>query len=91
MPLSLLEAISYGCCCVTTTIPECREVIGNLGFMVEPDNEEQLVQTLQKLMDDPSLVREVRKRTLEEAGKKMGWDEVTRKTEQLYRQLMETK
>lgn len=32
MPLSLLEAMSYGNCCLTSDIPECAEVIGNHGI-----------------------------------------------------------
>lgn len=29
MPLSLLEAMSYGNCCLTSDIKECTEVVGN--------------------------------------------------------------
>lgn len=32
MPISLLEAMSYGNCCVTSDIPECTEVCGDHGF-----------------------------------------------------------
>ena len=89
MPLSLLEAMSYGCCCVTSDIPECREVIGEQGFLVDPDDEEQLRQTLQRLADDPQTVAESRERTLDLVRTKCGWDEVTKRTEQLYRRLTE--
>ncbi len=91
MPLSLLEAMSYGCCCVTTNIPECREVIGDQGFLTDPDDETQLRITLQQLVDDPALVAETRRKTLEQIRKKCGWDEVTSRTEQLYRQTMNPK
>ena len=32
MPLSLLEAMSYGNCCLTSDIPECSNVIDNYGI-----------------------------------------------------------
>ena len=70
MPLSLLEAMSYGCCSVISNIPECREVIGKAGLIVEPEDEQQLQQTLQKLVDDPMLVARHREQTLELIRKK---------------------
>ncbi len=88
MPLSLLEAMSYGCCCVASNIPECREVIGSAGMLVDPDDEQGLVQTLQKLVDDPMLVDRHREQALERIRTKCGWDEVAERTEQLYRRLM---
>ncbi len=89
MPLSLLEAMSYGSCCVTSDIPECREVIGEAGFLVDPDDGEQLRQTLQRLADDPQMVAASREKTLEMIRTKCSWDEVTARTQDLYRQLTE--
>lgn len=91
MPLSLLEAMSYGCCCVTSDIPECKEVVGSQGLLVDPDNAEQLTQMLQSLIDDPASVAEYRKQTLDLIRTKCSWDEVTLRTAQLYEQLMEMK
>lgn len=91
MPLSLLEAISYGCCCVTSDIPECREVVGAHGFLVDPDDDSQLTATLQKLTDDPELVEDYRKQTLEMLETKCSWDETAEQTQQLYDKLMERK
>ena len=88
MPLSLLEAMSYGCCCVTSNIPECREVVGSQGLLVDSDDGNQLSQMIQKLIDDPSLVSEHKKQTLELIKTKCSWDEVTKRTVQLYEQLM---
>lgn len=91
MPLSLLEAISYGCCCVTSNIPECREVVGSQGFLVDPDDDQQLAAVLQKLADDPDLVAEYRKQTLEKLKTKCSWDEIAEQTQQLYNRLMKMK
>ena len=33
MPLSLLEAMSYGNCCLVSDIPECAEVVEDKALM----------------------------------------------------------
>ena len=91
MPLSLLEAMSYGCCCVTSNIPECREVIGDEGFLVDPDDDSQLMQTLQRLADNPQLVEEYREKTRKLIKTKCSWDEVAAATQRLYLRMMDTK
>ena len=84
MPLSLLEAMSYGNCCVTSNIPECKEVLGNHGVLVEPEDIEGLQSELQFLVDHPSVVEKYREETREFVYSKAGWDEVVDKTLELY-------
>ena len=38
MPLTLLEAMSYGNCCVVSDIPECTEVLGEAGVVFPAKN-----------------------------------------------------
>ena len=85
MPLSLLEAMSYGNCCITSNIPECKEVIGNHGVLVEPEDIEGLRSELQLLIDHPSAVEKYREEVREFVHSKDGWDEVVDKTLELYR------
>ncbi len=91
MPLSLLEAMSYGSACVTSDIPECREVIGPEGHFVDPDDEKQLAETLQGLIDHPAQVEENRSRIREIFSRKSSWDQVTLQTQKLYGRLMKKK
>ena len=88
MPLTLLEAMSYGCCCVTSDIPECREVIGSAGFLTDPDDEEQLRAVLGRLADDPLLAASAGEKALELIRTRCSWDEVASQTGRLYRQLV---
>ena len=85
MPLSLLEAMSYGNCCVTTNIPECSEVIGDYGVLVEPEDVEKLQSAIQFLIDNPSVVEKYRVEVREFVDSKAGWDEVVKQTLDLYK------
>ncbi len=57
MPLSLLEAMSYGKCVVTTNVPGNRDVVkdGWNGALVEPRNPAALAQKIDALLGDDNL------------------------------------
>lgn len=84
MPLSLLEAMSFGNCCITSNIPECKEVIEDHGFTVEPENIEALKCLMQHLIDHPEVVENYRKDVSEFVESKYSWDDVVSKTMKLY-------
>ena len=43
MPLSLLEAMSYGNCCLVSDIPECAEVVEDKGMQYLSKLQEKMV------------------------------------------------
>ena len=83
MPISLLEALSFGNCCVCSDIPECTEVIGNDGFAFPVGSGEKLRELLQELCDKQILVDDCKKRVSRHFIP-MSWDEVVEKTLELY-------
>ena len=83
MPLSLLEAMSYGNCCVVSNIPECTEVVGDSAIVFEKGNVNQLTQCLQALCVDSEAVN-TRKSVSADICKQYDWDAVTKKTLELY-------
>lgn len=87
MPLSLLEAMTYGNCCVTSDIPECKEVVGNHGVTVAPGDVDQLQIALQYLIDNPSVVEKYREATRQLVASKESWDEVVIHTLTIYNEL----
>lgn len=87
MPLSLLEAMSYGNCCITSDIPECKEVLGENGITVAPGDVNQLQIALQYLVDNPSIVEKYRNDTRHLAESKETWDEVVLQTLTIYNEL----
>lgn len=85
MPLSLLEAMSYGNCCVVSDIDECTEVVEDKSVIFKKSNVEDLKRKIQELCDNPEIVQTYKKDTADFICKKYNWDEVVEKTLQLYR------
>lgn len=84
MPLSLLEAMSYGNCCVVSDIEECAEVVGDHAVVFRRGNIEDLKEKLQVCCDDETMVKGYRKGAADFICGKYDWDEVVEKTVRLY-------
>jgi len=54
MPLSLLEAMSYGNRCVTSDIPECADVLGNMGRTFKSGSADSLRLQLEAAENAPA-------------------------------------
>jgi glycosyltransferase involved in cell wall biosynthesis len=84
MPLSLLEAMSYGNCCVTSDIEECASVTEDHGLTFPKGNVECLRDLLQRLCDDAEEVRNYRETSAGYIAQKYSWDDVVNQTLELY-------
>ncbi len=85
MSLSLLEAMSYGNCCLTSDISECTSVIGNHGLTFHRGDCEDLRNKLQLLCDNSSLVERYKKTAAAYICGKYSWEETIRRTINVYR------
>ena len=85
MPLSLLEAMSYGNCCVVSDIPECSEVVEDHGCTFPRGDSAALAQVLQNLADSPETVDAYRSRACDFICGKYNWDRIVHQTLELYR------
>ena len=84
MPLSLLEAMSYGNCCVVSDIAECSEVVEDKAVTFQKSNVQDLKEKLQRLCDDPATVQKYKNEAADFICSKYNWDEITRKTLAVY-------
>lgn len=84
MPLSLLEAMSYGNMCLTSDIPECADVVGEQGVTFKRGDAADLKNKLQMLCDSPQTVSGFKSTAADYICNKYDWDEVTAKTLMLY-------
>ena len=84
MPLTLLEAMNYGCCCVTSDIGECVDVMDGAGFSFPHGNVEALRETLQDLCDHPEKADVYRVKAKKVVSAKYTWHDITAKTHALY-------
>ena len=84
MPLSLLEAMSYGNCCLTSDIPECAEVVEDKALLFRKSDVSDLKEKLQNACDHPEMVESYKAQVEEFICKKYNWDDVVEKTLKLY-------
>ncbi len=84
MPLSLLEAMSYGNCCLVSDIAECAEVVSDRAVIFKKSNIDDLCEKLELLCNNPMLVNKYKKDAADYIIKKYNWDEVLKQTINLY-------
>ena len=74
MPLSLLEAMSYGNCCLVSDIPECAEVVEDKALIFKKSDVEDLREKLQDACDHPEMVMKMKKQAADFICAKYNWD-----------------
>ena len=84
MAISLLEAMSYGNCCLVSDIPENTEVIEDCGISFKKSNANDLKEQLEYLIAHPEIVRELQDKSAEFICNKYNWDDIVVETEKLY-------
>lgn len=85
MPLSLLEAMSYGNCCLVSDIPECTEVVEDKALIFKKSDVADLKSKLQDACDHPEKVKTLKQQAADFICEKYNWDEVVKETVGLYR------
>jgi len=84
MPLSLLEAMSYSNCCLTSDIAECTQVCEQNAVYFEKGNLDDLINKLLYLLKNDNEVQKYKSISAEFICKKYNWDDVVKKTLSLY-------
>lgn len=84
MPLSLLEAMSYGNCCLTSNIEECSSVIEDKGVTFKKSDIKDLQDKLEYLCNNIKEVNKYKKESQEYILDKYNWDNVVDETLKLY-------
>ena len=84
MPLSLLEAMSYGNCCLVSDIAECVEVVEEKGVVFRKSSVVDLKEKLEWLLGDKETVEKYKNEASTFITKKYNWDDVVEKTMRVY-------
>ena len=87
MPLSLLEGMIYGNCCLTSDIKECSDVVENKAILFKKGNIEDLRNKIQMLCDDKRMVQSYKMIAADFICSKYNWDDVVNKTIQVYKKI----
>ena len=83
MPLSLLEAMSYGCCCLVSDIPECREVVGERAMLFRRGDAGEIEERLTELLADEEKAGAYRVGAMD-VCREYSWDRTAKETLELY-------
>ena len=85
MPMSLLEAMAYGLCCVTSDIPECADVLAGNGVTFGKGSADSLRAALRDLLAGGDRGRVLGAAAKAHVEKTYNWDSVVERTLELYR------
>ncbi len=84
MPLSLLEALSYGNCCLTSDIPECADVLSDNGITFNKGNVSDLRDKLTYAVQNPQIVAKYKANAADYVCSRFNWDDIVTQTLDLY-------
>jgi glycosyltransferase involved in cell wall biosynthesis len=81
-----LEAMASGTPVVTSNVSALPEVTGDAGVLVDPYDVESIVDGLRRVLSDPALAAEMRRKGLERA-REFSWERSVAQTLEVYRQV----
>lgn len=84
MPISLLEAMSYGNCCIVSDIPECTEVVEDKAIVFRKSDVSDLRDKLKCYLQNPDMVGKYKSLVSEFICGKYNWEDVVEETISLY-------
>lgn len=87
MAISLLEAMSYGNCCLVSDIEENLEVVGDKAAAFKKGNVADLKRQLGRLIENKELVEQYKSGAQDYICDKYNWEDVVERTCRLYTNL----
>jgi glycosyltransferase involved in cell wall biosynthesis len=85
MPLTLLDAMNYGNCCLVSDIEECMEVVENQGIRFHKSQIPDLKDKLKTLSCSSDTTQDYKKKTAAFVAKKHCWNTAAEETGYLHR------
>ena len=84
MPMSLLEAMAYGRCCVTSDIPECADVLAGTGVTFPKGSADALRGALESILADSTKRDNLGASAKARVASTYTWDSVVERTLAVY-------
>ncbi len=76
--IPLVEAMACGCPVITSSAPACPEIVGDAALVVDPDDVQGLAGAMLRLIREPKLTNELRRRGFARA-RKFSWHDSARR------------
>jgi glycosyltransferase involved in cell wall biosynthesis len=89
LSISLLEAMSYGVCCLVSDIPENKEAIGDAGLTFKSGDISDLQYKISRIITSPNFDVSSGNKAISRVMQEYNWDDIASKFENLYYQLAE--
>ncbi len=91
LPLTVLEAIAYGKCCIVSDLPAFRTVIENglTGFLFPKNDKDQFIATVANLIPAAQKLELIGKTAKQKITSAFDWEKTAERTERLYNQLLD--
>ena len=87
LSISLLEAMSYGCCVLASSIKENQDVISDCGVLFEHGNVEMLLEKMHHLLNNQGLRQELGLKAKAHITKSYNWDDISCNYEKMYQDI----
>ena len=91
LPITLMEAASYGNCIITSDIPPNLEVVTEIGLTFPSGDADGLMEQLRKTLEQPDLAAELRRKARDRGVSEYSYDRVAEQTEAVYQRVLDTK
>ena len=91
LPTALLEAMSYGNCCLVSDIPENLEALSGFGYTFRNGNVADMAEKLRELLLDQEKVHSLKKQAEDHVLRNYSWDSIADAFERLYVRLLATR
>jgi glycosyltransferase involved in cell wall biosynthesis len=88
LPTTLLEAMSYGNCCLASDIEENVEALNGNGFTFSSGDVGSLCEAMKLLLSRPDLAESKKASAREYVLKNFSWDSISTGFERLYNELL---
>lgn len=81
LPVSALEAMSAGLCCILTDVGGCSELItsGKEGFLVPPNRSDLILEKILLLISNPGILEDMKLRARKKAVEEFDIEKITEK------------
>lgn len=81
--LPVLEALQCGTPVITSNTTSLPEVAGDAGVLVDPEDTDEIVKVMEKILTDEDFYNNIKSRSLSQA-KKFSWEKAARETIAVY-------
>lgn len=88
MPVGLLEAMSYGKCCIVSDIPENVEALNNHGFCFRNKSVEDLIRVMKSALEDFGAAQKKGEQARNYVLSNYSWERIVELYEDFYRKVI---